>query len=474
MHRQTPYAATHAPAAPKPSAPAAPELPSSRRTPPQNEHREAQRNYERMLEEGRAQQAQVAELKAQLAQARAVAAEAVAAGPPPVSLLASALPPPRATSPEDSLWLSLRLLAGSNANLAQCVALALISLACALSAVGILGGASGAAGVRAIDRAYYVLAILLLAAGVLQLSRTVRDRRLAEVFPNEMLTRQLVGTSASAVMTLLSMVVSLALAVTVVVGMSAESGLSVGESVGLMLLAISFLLTSLVNLAKAWRDRFDAAFFEAAFKRSPERLNEFIAAVHLIEASSDLFYFINTSAAFASTAAIFVAIFAGGSLSTEFKIILAICEIFMISSAVNMSKLVRDNIEAGAIKPSFQWAAVTATAMVAALVAVFGVEVAVCTSNSISPRFCALLFIGTFWVLGSVITLSKITRDRDEKRRSAAAQASQITRGVQDMHAEAARSEAARSEAAMYASEAKPGARTNPMLARRGDVAIRI
>jgi hypothetical protein len=415
--------------------------------------------YEAMLAEAQAQKAQVAELqaqiaqvaelKAQLAQAHAAAASIVPAWPLSVAPLDA--PPPRVISLEDSFGLSLRLLSGSKLNLAICIALALTSLSCTLSAVGILSGASK--NVSHVDRAYYILSVLLLSAGVLQLSRTVRDLRLAEVFPNELLAKQLSGTKAAAAMTVLSVIISIVLIITVVIGLSANSGLSTGESVSLMLLSITFLLTSLVNLAKVWRDRFDAAFFVDAFKRNPERLTEFIAAVYLIESSSGLFYFINVVSALASTVAVLSAIFSSGdSLSMEFKIILALCEVFMISAAINMTKLVRDNLEVGAIKPSFQWAAVTTAMIIVALFAVFGIQVVICIKNTVSSRLCSLLFIGTFWVLGSVVMLSKIARDIDEKKRDAELNTTHIARGVQIMQeAKRADEEGKTSNNPMYA-----------------------
>jgi hypothetical protein len=192
------------------------------------------------------------------------------------------------------------------------------------------------------------------------------------------------------------------------------------RSRGAAVLAIAFLLTSLTNLSKAWRDRFDALFFHDAARQFPERFAEISRGVHTLEAMGGFFYSLNLAAAVISTASILAAIFvpSGNNLELSWKLLLAIAILFMISAAVNASKFVRDSMEEGAIKPTPQWRAIVILSVVVSLAAVFGLEAVVCINSQVSSRLCALLYIGSFWVLGSVITLSKITRDRDEKTRS--------------------------------------------------------
>ena len=193
------------------------------------------------------------------------------------------------------------------------------------------------------------------------------------------------------------------------------------EGSSCLLLAIAFLLTSLTNLSKAWRDRFDALFFHEAARTFPERFAELARGVHTLEEMGGFFYTINIVAAVVSTASILAAIFvpSGSNLQIAWQLLLAIAVLFMISSAVNASKFVRDSMEEGSIKPTPQWRAIVVASVVVSLVAVFGIEANICMKGMVSNRLCALLYIGSFWVLGSVITLSKITRDRDEKRRAA-------------------------------------------------------
>ena len=217
------------------------------------------------------------------------------------------------------------------------------------------------------------------------------------------------------------MAASFALATATVSVLGRADG-SAADGTGYLLLAIAFLLTSLVNLSKAWRDRFDALFLHDAAVRWPLRFADIARGVHCIEEFGGAFYTINLVAALVSTCSILAAIFVpmGNTLEGTMKILLAIAVLFMISSAVNASKLVRDSLEEGAIKPTAQWRAIVVASVLISLSAVFGLEGYVCRKEMVSGRLCALLYIGSVWVLGSVITLSKITRDREEKQRSAA------------------------------------------------------
>ena len=315
----------------------------------------------------------------------------------------------------------LRLLSGSNANLAQCVALAVISLCCCLGSVSVAIG-DGMNGEASTTRAaligFYLLAILLLSTSVLQAAKMVRDRRMADIFVGDMLSLQLKGTEASRVMTGINMAAAMALAIACVCVLGTAGDSAAGTS--FLLLAIAFLLTSLTNLSKAWRDRFDALFFHDAARQFPERFAEISRGVHTLEMTGGYFYTLNLAAAVISTASILAAIFvpAGNNLELSWKLLLAIAILFMISAAVNASKFVRDSMEEGAIKPTPQWRAIVILSVVISLAAVFGLEAVVCINSQVSSRLCALLYIGSFWVLGSVITLSKITRDREEKSRS--------------------------------------------------------
>ena len=329
-----------------------------------------------------------------------------------------------APSPSSRLPLAraqLRLLSGSNANLAQCVALAVISLCCCLGSVSVAIG-DGMNGEASTTRTaligFYLLAILLLSTSVLQAAKMVRDRRMADIFVGDMLSLQLKGTEASRVMTGINMAAAMALAIACVCVLGTAGDSAAGTS--FLLLAIAFLLTSLTNLSKAWRDRFDALFFHDAARKFPERFAEISRGVHTLETTGGYFYTLNLAAAVISTASILAAIFvpAGNNLELSWKLLLAIAILFMISAAVNASKFVRDSMEEGAIKPTPQWRAIVILSVVISLAAVFGLEAVVCINSQVSSRLCALLYIGSFWVLGSVITLSKITRDRDEKSRS--------------------------------------------------------
>ena len=292
---------------------------------------------------------------------------------------------------------ALRLLRGSNANLAQCVAMGLLSLFCCLSSVSVVVSSGGSAGMGASGIGFYLLAILLLSTGVLQAAKTVRDQRMASVFPDELLSSQLVGTAASRWMNAIAVAASFALAAALVAVMGVSTS-SPAEGSSFLLISIAFLLTSLVNLSKAWRDRFDAVFFEAAVQRFPRRAADFSRAVHMLELTSGVFYTINGISALVSTAAIIAAI-ALSPLEQTLKTLLILAVIFMIASAVNASKLVRDEMEAGIIKPTLQWKAITILAVLLSLGFVLGVDGSACQQSSGS--LCALLYVGTFWVLGA-------------------------------------------------------------------------
>jgi hypothetical protein len=315
---------------------------------------------------------------------------------------------------------SLKALAGSNANLAQCVAMGFLSLFCCLTAISVVatGGGGKLTDVAALI-GFYLLAILLLATGVLQMAKTTRDQRMAEIFELELLAPQLVGTAASRVMNSIAVAAAFALAVAIVVVMAVASGAPV-EGSSFLLMAIAFLLTACVNLSKAWRDRFDALFLQRAAMLQPARIAEFARAVHSLELASHVFYLINVISALTSTAATVASAALSRELETNTKALLILALLFMVASAVNASKLVRDELELGAIKPTAQWKAITVLAILISIGAVFGVIGTICRTGS-PPSYCALLFVGAFWMLASVITLSKITRDRDEKLRAATA-----------------------------------------------------
>ena len=340
--------------------------------------------------------------------ARREAPESPVLRPPPGIVLrepsrgASDAPPgpPQQTKEEADLAelvSALRLLRGSNANLAQCVAMGLLSLFCCLSSVSVVVSSGGGAGMGAPGIGFYLLAILLLSTGVLQAAKTVRDQRMASVFPDELLSSQLVGTAASRWMNAIAVAASFALAAALVAVMGVSTS-SPAEGSSFLLISIAFLLTSLVNLSKAWRDRFDAVFFEAAVQRFPRRAADFSRAVHMLELTSGVFYTINGISALVSTAAIIAAI-ALSPLEQTLKTLLILAVIFMIASAVNASKLVRDEMEAGIIKPTLQWKAITILAVLLSLGFVLGVDGSACQQSSGS--LCALLYVGTFWVLGA-------------------------------------------------------------------------
>ena len=292
---------------------------------------------------------------------------------------------------------ALRLLRGSNANLAQCVAMGLLSLFCCLSSVTAVASSNIGAGLGAAGVGFYLLAILLLSTGVLQVAKSVRDQRMANTFAGELLATELVGTAASHWMGVISVAASLALSVALVAIMGVSTS-SPAEGASFLLISIAFLLTSLVNLSKAWRDRFDAVFFEAAAKRFPRRVADFTRAALLLDLASPIFYTVNGVAALMSTAAVIAAILSS-PLELTLKALLVLAVIFMIASAVNASKLVRDEMEAGTIKPTLQWKTVTILAVLISLGFVLGVIGSACRGSTRS--LCALLYVGTFWVLGA-------------------------------------------------------------------------
>jgi len=393
------------------------------RSDPDNTVDEQQAAAEQLQEQSRQQQRQFERQLQRQASAASAPPMAGAAPPPP-------LPPPAAVAvlvaakagaaaaARASLSNSLRALAGSNANLAQCVAMGFISLFCSLSAISVVA-TNGGKGADMALVGFYLLAIVLLATGVLQMAKTTRDQRMAEVFTNEFLAPQLVGTAAARVMNLIAVAASFSLAVAIVVVMAVASG-APGEGSGFLLMSIAFLLTAVINLSKAWRDRFDSLFLERAAELQPARVAELARAVHSLELTSHVFYMINAVSAMLSTAATIAAIAVSQErLDWNTKALLILALLFMVASAVNASKLVRDELEQGSIKPTAQWKAITILATVISLGAVFGVIANICKTSP--PSFCALLYVGALWMLASVVTLSKITRDRDEKLRAAAA-----------------------------------------------------
>jgi hypothetical protein len=265
----------------------------------------------------------------------------------------------------------------------------------------------------------YVITIIILGTSILSVSKGVRDRRMGSLFHNEMLATQLIGTSASQVMAGLSFASSLVLTVATSIicsTMNPDALTSISESVLVLMMSISFFFTSLINLSNIWRDRFDAIFYEYVVEHSPLRLQEVNKAVQ-VNVGTKLNYYINLLAALLSTAAIIGTISITQKIEVTQKILLILSELFMISSAINASKLVRDLAEEGTVPPTRSWKIITALSVIISLVSVFGVTGVICRDNPVEPRLCAILIIGSFWVLGSIITVSKITRDRDERKR---------------------------------------------------------
>ena len=312
---------------------------------------------------------------------------------------------------------NLKMLRGSDANLAQCVALGIISLFCCFMSIWVVSAKAGSTAAPFI--AVYVITIIILGTSILSVSKGVRDRRMGSLFHNEMLATQLIGTSASQVMAGLSFASSLVLTVATSIicsTMNPDALTSISESVLVLMMSISFFFTSLINLSNIWRDRFDAIFYEYVVEHSPLRLQEVNKAVQ-VNVGTKLNYYINLLAALLSTAAIIGTISITQKIEVTQKILLILSELFMISSAINASKLVRDLAEEGTVPPTRSWKIITALSVIISLVSVFGVTGVICRNNPVEPRLCAILIIGSFWVLGSIITVSKITRDRDERKR---------------------------------------------------------
>lgn len=330
----------------------------------------------------------------------------------------------------NSLAHNLKLLRGSDANLAQCISLAIISLFSCFMSIWVVSAKAGSSAGPFI--AVYVITIIILGTSILSASKGFRDRRMGFFFPKEMLATQLIGTHASQVMTSLSVVSSLVLTVATSIicsTLNPDTLTSISESVLILLMSISFFLTSLVNLSNIWRDRFDAIFYECVVEETPLRFKEISNAVQ-VNVGTKMNYYVNLISALLSTAAIIGTISITKKIEDMQKILLILSELFMITSAINASKLVRDLSEEGTVPPTRSWKIITFLSVIVSLVSVFGVNGSICRGNRDEPRLCAILIIGSFWVLGSIITVSKITRDREERKRYADKRAAEHAAGT--------------------------------------------
>ncbi len=176
-----------------------------------------------------------------------------------------------------------------------------------------------------------------------------------------------------------------------------------------MLLGLAYLFASTLNLAKTARDVFDADYFEVTFGAEPTL--EHTRALSFVVAGTPAFRVLNTLATGAAFTSALAGVWLNAELERERKALFCVALLFLAYAAFQVSKLVRDYNDKMASAPRTPYAFATWFGFVAAIV-ILGGTIVLLPATALQRRFFAL---ASFFVLSSVLALSKLLRDDQER-----------------------------------------------------------
>ena len=328
----------------------------------------------------------------------------------------------RARSAE-ALAISLEALRGTQANYVQALVSMVASVVASLAGLAAVDAGDGAA-LGGAAKAVFGFATLLFISSGLGLSKAVRDRSFADAFalaagagPAGALRTQLRGSTASLFAAAFGAGAALCMAGASVLLLNGR-----GTSANHLFVCLAFCLSSTVTVAKVVRDRFDADFLEACgLSAGTGQLAHLVRASDSLVGGTKSFFILSLGAALSSVTSV-LAVIITSSLGAEAKTIVAVCVILLAIACINASKMVRDKIDRtrGAAQNTISWNLITSLSFVLAVVAAASVAYWICAQGVLSASLCGFVSTGMLWVVASVLTFSKVARDREERGRALA------------------------------------------------------
>ena len=299
-------------------------------------------------------------------------------------------------------------LRGTGANTAA------VSTAFIIALVGTVSGALADPALTEWALRFFLVALLLMVGSTVMVSKLVRDSLLADHFPGEPLGVMLRGSQSSRVLFWAIAVISVTLPPYALLSVADDKS---AESTRFLLLGLAYLFTATLNLAKSSRDGFDATFFERSFGAAPSAAD--LRALTAIASGTTVFKTLNTI----TTAVAFITAIGGvwsnTALARERQALFTVGLIFASYGAMQVSKLVRDYTDKAASKPRAAYAAATWAGFAVALGG-HGAAIVLMPVTDAQRRYFAL---SSLFVLSSVLALSKLLRDDQEREEKAKAKA---------------------------------------------------
>lgn len=175
-----------------------------------------------------------------------------------------------------------------------------------------------------------------------------------------------------------------------------------------MTVAVFATAFATINFSRTERDMFEADAWQA----SPNEMDErYLPVMKLLTRGTGSFALVNVLSTGFSVVSLFIGIAHRGPLELTERLLLALAALFLLISAVNASKMIRD---APGVN-SRAWQLMTVASMLVSVT--FCVAAPMLLPLSLTDR---LFFETNFlWVLASTLTCSKVLRDRHEERRAA-------------------------------------------------------
>jgi hypothetical protein len=270
------------------------------------------------------------------------------------------------------------------------------------------------------------LAVIFMINSIFNVSKTIRDTQISDLYAAETWTHFTRGTIMSRMQSYLAMALAIYVPYTTILSFSKDEVNWTGE-LGYLMLSLAYTIQTSMNLAKVIRDISDSHFFEKIIIEQ-EAIDEASRDKHLlstlklnmrkVSAGTAAFFYINCFSAFLSCFSVLSGLYEYQQLSVERKGTIVIGVIFLISMAVQISKLIRDIISPDEnVRKSLTngYILLTVLSTLAALVCSFGAIYFMFIHKGLSFEQFKFLFTGELFILTSVLTLSKLIRDAAER-----------------------------------------------------------
>lgn len=250
-------------------------------------------------------------------------------------------------------------------------------------------------------------------------AKTVRDVQLADLFPDVPWMHVVHGTPLWQAQAVVAALVAVLAPFATVLHASKAADWS-GE-LGFLMLALSFLVSSTLNVTKATRDRSDADFFELRLPlpSTPAGVTALRASLDQITAGTSAFILLNGLSLVCSFVATLAGVYNYPNLVIERKALVTVGIFFMAYAAFQAAKVTRDlhSSDPGMrehLNTGYTFATYGGFALSLALL--FGALLLMPITPA-QRKFCAT---GSAYVLASTLAFAKLLRDGEDRRRAQA------------------------------------------------------